>query len=104
MRSILYVREYLGYKSTLDRLTYVIVELRPIRMEFRGKIPRAFTKPGYTCRAIKARAIRIHLKKRLCAGLMSEIEFTTIVSLLFNHNPTFYTKVQVADTFVYAQS
>ena len=104
MRFILWVREYLDYRSTLDRLTYVIVELRSVPMELRGKIPRAFTKPGYTCRAIKARAIRIHLKKRLCAGLMSKIEFKTIVSLLLNQNPTCYAKVQVIDTFAYAQS
>jgi hypothetical protein len=82
MISILCIREYLGYMSTLDRLTYVIVELRSVPMEFRGRIPRAFTKLGYTCRAIKAWAIRIHLKKRLCAGLMYEIEFRTFVSLL----------------------
>lgn len=56
------MRDYLGYKSTLDRLTYVIVEHRPVLMEFRGKIPKAFTKLGYMCMAIKARAIRIHLK------------------------------------------
>ena len=62
------MREYLGYMSTLDRLTYVIVELRPVPMEFRGRIPRAFTKPGYTCRAIKARAIRIHLKEKVVCG------------------------------------
>ena len=66
------MREYLCYMSTLDRLTYVIVELRLILMELRGRIPRAFTKPGYTCRAIKAQAIRIHLKKRLYAGLISD--------------------------------
>src|SRR3954466_879959 len=104
MRSILCMTEYLGYRSTLDRLTYVIVELRPVPMEFRGKIPRAFTKPGYTCMAIKARAIRIHLKKRLCASLMSEIEFRTIESLLLNQNPTCYAEVQVVDTSAYAQS
>lgn len=76
------MREYLGYKSTLYRLTYVVVELRSVPIEFRGKIPRAFTKLGYTYRAFKARSIRIHLKKRLCASLMSEIELKTIVSLL----------------------
>ena len=71
------MREYLGYRSTLDRLTFVIVELGSVPMELRGRIPRAFTKPGYTCRAIKAQAIRIHLKKRLCASLMSKIGTTT---------------------------
>lgn len=96
--------EYLGYMSTLDRLTYVIVKLRSISMEFRGRFPRAFTKPGYTCMSIKARAIRIHIKKRLCVGLISEIEFKTIVSLLLNRNHTCYAEVQVVDTFTYAQS
>ena len=86
------MREYLGYTSTLDRLTYVIVEFRSVPIEFRDRIPRAFIKLGYTCRTIKARAIRIHLKKMLCAGLISEIEFTTILSLLLNQNPTCYTK------------
>jgi hypothetical protein len=98
------MREYLGYRSTLDRLAFVIMELGSVPMEFRGRIPRAFTKLGYTCRAIKAWAIRIHLKKRLCAGLMSEIEFKIFVSLLLNQNPTCYAKVQVVDTFVYAQT
>ena len=98
------MREYLGYMSTLDRPTFVIVKLGSVPMELRDRIPRAFTKPGYTCKAIKARAIRIHIKKRLCADLMSEIEFKTIVSLLLNQNPTCYAKVQVVDTFAYAQS
>lgn len=62
------MREYLDYRSTLDRLTLVIVELGSVPMELRGKIPRAFTKPGYTCRAIKARAIRIHLKEKVVCG------------------------------------
>lgn len=101
MRFILCMREYLGYKSTFDKLTFVIVELGPIPMELQGRIPRAFTKLGYTCRAIKARAIRILLKKRLCAGLMSEIKFKTIMLLLLNQNCTCYTKVQVVDTFAY---
>ena len=48
--------EYLGYKSTLDRLTYVIVELRLVPMEFRGRFPRVFTKLRYTCIDIKAQA------------------------------------------------
>lgn len=74
------MREYLGYVSTLDRFTYVIMEIR--------SVPRAFTKSGYTCKNIKIHAIRIHLKKRLRAGLMFEIEFKTIVSLLLNRNPT----------------
>ncbi|GAU39727.1 hypothetical protein TSUD_144940 [Trifolium subterraneum] len=56
-------------RSSLDRLTYMNVELRPVPMEFRGRIPRAFMKLGLTCRAIKARAIKKHLKERLCAGL-----------------------------------
>lgn len=104
MRSILYMREYLGYMSTLDKLTYVIVELRSVPKEFRGIIPKAFTKSGYTCRAIQAQTIRIHLMKRLCAGLMSLIEFETYMSLLLNHNPTYYAKIQFVDTFVYVQS
>lgn len=86
---------YLGYKSTFDRLIYVIVELRSVPIEFRGRISKAFTKTGYMCMFIKARAIRIHLKKMLCAGLMYNIEFKTIVSLLLNQNPTCYAKVQV---------
>lgn len=98
------MREYFGYKSTLDRLTYAIVELRPVLIELRGRIPKAFTKLGYTCMTIKAHTIRIYLKKRLCVSLMSEIEFKTIMSLLLNQNPTCYSKVQVVDTFVYAQS
>lgn len=98
------MREYLGYISTLDRLAFVILELGSVLMELRGRIPRAFIKPGYTCMTIKARVIRIHLKKILCVGLMSEIEFKTIMSLLLNRNPTFYAKVQVVDTFAYAQS
>ena len=58
-----------SFRSTLDRLTYMNVELRPVPMEFQGKIPRAFMKPGLTCRAIKARAIKKHLVERSCAGL-----------------------------------
>lgn len=95
------MREYLGYMSNLDRLTYVIVELRSVSMEFRGKIPRAVTKPGYTCMTTKVRIIRIHLKKMLSAGLIFEIEFKTIVSFLLNQNPTCYANVQIADTFAY---
>lgn len=98
------MREYLGYLNTLDRLTYVIVELRLVPIEFRGKIPIAFTKSGYTCRAIKTLTIKIHLKKRLCAGFISEVEVKTMVSLLFNHNPTYNAEVLVVDTFSYAQS
>lgn len=74
--------------STLDRLTYVIVELRSVPMEFQDIIPRAFTQSGYTCMTIKARVIRLHLKKMLCASLMSQTEFKTILSLLLNRNPT----------------
>ncbi|KAK2356786.1 hypothetical protein QL285_094111 [Trifolium repens] len=40
-----------SFRSTLDRLTYVNVELRPVPMEFRGRISRAFMKLGLTCRA-----------------------------------------------------
>lgn len=94
------MREYLGF----TRITYVIVELRPFPVEFRGRVPKAFTKMGYTCKAIKARPIRVHLKKSLCVGLMYEIEFKKFVSLLLNRNPTCYAKVQVVDTFTYAQS
>ena len=87
------MREYLDYKSTLDRLTFMIVGLGPVPMEFRGRIPRAFVTLGSTCKTIKARAIRIHLKQKLCAGLISDIEFNTFVSLLLNWNPTYYAKV-----------
>lgn len=89
------MKEYLGYPSTLDRLTYVIVELKSVSMEFRAWIPRVFTKQGYTCRDIKIWAIRIHLKKSLCAGLISEIEFNTIVSLLLNHENISLSKANV---------
>lgn len=94
--------EYIGYTSNLDRLTHVIVELRSVLIEFRDKIPRVFTKLGYTCRVIKTHTIRIHLKKSLCVGLMSEIELKTVMSLLLNHNHTCYANVQVVNTFVYA--
>ena len=69
MKSILCIRGVPHFRGTLDRLTYMNVELRPVPMEFRGRIPRAFMKPGYTCRAIKARATKKHLMERLCAGL-----------------------------------
>lgn len=74
MRSIIFIKEYVGYTITPDRLIYMIVELMSVPMEFRGRIPRAFTKPRYTCRDIKARSIRIHLKKSVCAGLIYEIK------------------------------
>jgi hypothetical protein len=51
------------------------VELRPVPMEFGAEYLERSLKLGYTCRAINARAFRIHLKKRLCVGSMSEIEF-----------------------------
>lgn len=44
-------------------------------MEFGAEYLERSLKLGYTCRAINARAFRIHLKKRLCVGSMSEIEF-----------------------------
>lgn len=98
------MREYLGYMSTLDRLTYVILELMSVPMKFRGRISKSFTKLGYTCRVIKTWDIRIDLKKRLCGGLTYVIEFNIFVSLLLNRNLTCYTEVQVVNTFVYAQS
>ena len=69
MKSKLYMREYIGFESTLDRLTYVIVELRLVPMEFWGRVSRAFSKLGYTCKTIKAQTIRIQSKKRLCVGV-----------------------------------
>jgi hypothetical protein len=44
------------------------VELRAGSYGIRGRIPRAFVKPGYTCKAINARAFRIHLMKRFVCG------------------------------------
>lgn len=44
-----------SYMSTLDRLTYVIVEFSLIHIKFLGKIRRTFTKLWYTCMVIKAR-------------------------------------------------
>ena len=45
-----------SYRSTLDRLTFVNVDVGAASYGIVGKIPRAFTKPGLTCRAFNARA------------------------------------------------
>lgn len=68
-----------SYMSTRDIFTCVIVELRSVSMKFLGGIPITFSKLGYTCRVAKAHALRIYLKKRLCASLIFEIEFKIIM-------------------------
>jgi hypothetical protein len=45
-----------GYISTLDRLTFVKLEVGAASYRIQGKIPRAFIKPGLTCMAFNARA------------------------------------------------
>ena len=51
-----------SYRSTLDRLTYTNVEMRPVPMGFGAEYLECSLKLGYTCRAINARAFRIHLR------------------------------------------
>ena len=43
----------LSYKSTLDGLTYMNVEVRPLPMKIWGKLSRAFTILGYNCMVVK---------------------------------------------------
>ena len=57
-----------SYRSTLDRLTYTNVEMRPVPMGFGAEYLECSLKLGYTCRAINARAFRIHLRKRFVCG------------------------------------
>jgi len=64
--------------STLDRLTYTNVELRPCLWNFEVEFLERSLKPGKTCRAINARAFRIHLRKGLCVDSMSDIEFNVV--------------------------
>jgi len=45
-----------SYRNTLDKLTLVDVEVGAASYEILCKIPRAFTKPGLTCRALNAQA------------------------------------------------
>ena len=42
-----------SYRSTIDKLTYVNVEVRPLPMEFWGKFSRAFNILGYKCMVVK---------------------------------------------------
>ncbi|AES88417.1 hypothetical protein MTR_4g054890 [Medicago truncatula] len=49
--------------STLDELTYTNVELRSVPMGFGAEYLERLLKLGQTCRAINARAFRIHLRK-----------------------------------------
>ena len=55
-----------NYMSTLDRLTFVNVEVGAASYGILGKIPRAFTKSGLTCRAFNAWVFENTPKKRLC--------------------------------------
>lgn len=71
---------------------------------FEAEFPKPSLNRDTRAWPLKHELFRIHLKKRLCASLMSEIEFKIIMSLLLNQNPTFYAKVQVVDTSSYAQS
>ena len=45
--------EVSSYMSTLEGLTYVNVEVRPLPMKSWCKFSKAFTILGYTCMAIK---------------------------------------------------
>jgi len=45
-----------SYMSTLDRLTFMNVDVGAASYGIVGKIPRAFTKSGLTCKAFNARA------------------------------------------------
>ena len=57
----------MSYKSTLDGLTYVNVEVRPLHMKFWGKFSRTFTILGYTCMTVRHRLSNYTLVG-LCVG------------------------------------
>jgi len=67
-----------NYRSTLDIITHKNLERRPVIWNFEAEFLEHSSKPGYTCMDLNARAFRIHLRKGLCVGSMSEIEFNVV--------------------------
>ena len=62
-----------SYRSTLDRLTYVNVEVWPLPMKiFWAKFTRAFTILGYTCMAVKYELFELYLGKVVCVMIVRD--------------------------------
>ena len=57
----------LSYRSTLDGLNYVNVEVRPLPMKFWGKFSRAFNILVYTCMDVK-HGLSNYTLVELCVG------------------------------------
>ena len=59
-----------SYRSTLDRLTFVDVEVRVTSYGILGKFSRGPTKLGYMCKALKKNHLELHSNNTVCGMLL----------------------------------